>query len=367
MSQYNEGPTKTFTSGEALAAFRRVKLDGSGNVVYADSGEDWLGVTEEAVAISTSVSVRLRTAAGTMKVTAAGAFSINALLYGADDGKVDDAVAGSPVMRAFEAATADGDILEAIKVEGVNVAGDANIWVSPKGDDSGDGSLISPLLTIAAAFAAVTATRKKIIAITGEYSEAAALTWPDVNGVELLAAFGEVTINLATPVITPVLTIHPSTATSTWSATISKEIDIESNFDSGVALRIDNTHITKKMNIYLGAGLSTKNVTDTSLAIVNGAGSGQAIRVYANTDFNTWEGAVTFTAADASDRLRVYNTRIIGAITQTGAVAVELTFINSAIPTVTKTSEAALNNINCWHETDADPDVYTAYTNAYDT
>lgn len=113
MSQYVDGNYKTFTSGEALAIYRRVKLS-AGTVVYADAGDPYIGITQEAVAITQPVNIRLRTAAGTCKVTAAGTFSAAAQLYGADDGKVDDVAAGQVFGIALEAATAANDILEAV-------------------------------------------------------------------------------------------------------------------------------------------------------------------------------------------------------------------------------------------------------------
>lgn len=365
MSQNSEGNIKTFTSGEALAAFRRVKLDGSGNVVYSDSGEDWIGTTEEAVAISTSVSVRLRTAAGTRKVTAAGAFSINAHLYGADDGMVDDAVAGLPIMRALEAATALNDIIEAIKVEGVNIAGGSFIWVSPDGDNSGDGSLVSPLLTITAALALCSATRKKIMVMPGEYAEAD-IVWPNVDGIELIGVLGSVMITQSTKAATAVVTIAP-TSTSTFSATLTN-IEIESDFTAGTCLSIANSGIStnKKMIISLNnIALSTKAVTDKSLIIVNSVSSG-AIRVYAMGSYQIWEGLVDFTTANTGDRLRIYNHKIVGTLTMNEAVVSELTLIGVGITADPTVDTATLQTqINCWHEDDADPDTYTAHANAY--
>lgn len=108
-----EGNVKTFPAGEVLAAFRRVKVDSSGNVVYADADEAFDGVTQDAAAaIGDHVAVKLRTGAGTFKVTANAAVTVAASLYGAADGKV--ATTGTGVQfRAFEAAAADGDIIEA--------------------------------------------------------------------------------------------------------------------------------------------------------------------------------------------------------------------------------------------------------------
>lgn len=118
MSQEVDGNVKTFTSGEALAAHRRVKFNSSSAVVYANgSDRGWVGLTQYAVADATPVGVKLRTATGTQRVTAAGSFAAAALLYSADDGKVDDVDTGSVQFQALEAATADGDIVEAIKLE----------------------------------------------------------------------------------------------------------------------------------------------------------------------------------------------------------------------------------------------------------
>ena len=108
----------TFTAGEALEAFRRVKLS-AGTVVYADAGEYSVGITEEKVASGALVTVRLTNAAGTRTVTAAGTFSLGAELYGAADGKVDDAAVGQVIGTALAAATAAGDQIEMVPHVGV--------------------------------------------------------------------------------------------------------------------------------------------------------------------------------------------------------------------------------------------------------
>lgn len=115
---YNEG-TKTFTAGAALEAKRRVKIKSGTTttppeVEYAGAGEQHIGITEYAVASAELVAVKLRTAPGTHEMTAAGAFALGATLYGAANGKVDDASSGTAIGKALEAATADGDIVEGI-------------------------------------------------------------------------------------------------------------------------------------------------------------------------------------------------------------------------------------------------------------
>lgn len=115
MSQQNEG-LKTFVAGEALEAFRRVKLDtGSGSsVVYADGGDSFIGVTQEKVDSGDNVVVRLKTTGKTFKMVAEEAFAEGATLYGADDGKVKDTASGTAQGTALEEATADGDIVEVL-------------------------------------------------------------------------------------------------------------------------------------------------------------------------------------------------------------------------------------------------------------
>ncbi len=118
MSKYNEG-RGTFQAGEALAEKTRVKVE-SGTVtvppeiVYADAGEDHIGVVEYAVADGDMVAVRLGNNAGTYEcmVTVDSAIAYGTVLYGAADGKLSDASSGSALAIAMEAAIADDDIIE---------------------------------------------------------------------------------------------------------------------------------------------------------------------------------------------------------------------------------------------------------------
>lgn len=112
---------KTFTAGEDLAARRRVKIE-SGTVldppevVYADAGEDAVGVTEYAASDGDLVAVRLTSDKGTFEVecTVGSAIGRGTVLYGAADGKVSDTSSGSAQFIAAEAAGASNQHIECI-------------------------------------------------------------------------------------------------------------------------------------------------------------------------------------------------------------------------------------------------------------
>lgn len=117
---YNEG-IRTFKAGEDLEARRRVKIEsGTTNdppeVVYADAGEDAVGVTEYAVSDGDMVAVKLLNMAGTFEIecTVSSAIGRGTVLYAAADGKVSDASSGSAVGVSMVAAGASGEHIEVV-------------------------------------------------------------------------------------------------------------------------------------------------------------------------------------------------------------------------------------------------------------
>lgn len=100
----------------AIAAWRRVKLDANGLISLAGNN-DAIGVTQEAIAISSYGTVQLFSAPGTIMFAAAGAFAKGAVLHPAANGTVDDAVVGNALgYVAIDAATAANDVIEATRV-----------------------------------------------------------------------------------------------------------------------------------------------------------------------------------------------------------------------------------------------------------
>jgi hypothetical protein len=120
MASYNNTGIRTFTAGEALEAYRRVKLS-SGTVVYADEDEACIGFTERAVASGADVAVRLNNHPGTFLAVVNEAVSADASLYAGDDGKLQDTDPGAGTIRytALTAGGADGAIIEVFPVTAV--------------------------------------------------------------------------------------------------------------------------------------------------------------------------------------------------------------------------------------------------------
>jgi hypothetical protein len=119
---WNEGE-KTFQAGEDLEAKRRVKIEaGTANdppeVVYADAGEAYIGVTEYAVKDGEKVTVKLKNASGTFEIECAIGTAIErgTSLYGAADGKVSDTASGSIQFTSLEIATANNEHIEVLPV-----------------------------------------------------------------------------------------------------------------------------------------------------------------------------------------------------------------------------------------------------------
>ena len=107
---YQEG-ISTYQAGEDLAVNRRVKIESGTTtdppeVIYADAGEAFIGITVISASDGYKISVRPANIRGTVEAVAADTFDRGADLYGAVDGKVSDTVSGSIIGIAVEAATA---------------------------------------------------------------------------------------------------------------------------------------------------------------------------------------------------------------------------------------------------------------------
>lgn len=119
MSQFNDSGLKSFTTAEAITQYARVKINSSGLLLEADADDKGIGTAQIAAASGEVCTVRLWTKQGTHKMVAAGGFSLNDVVYAADEGLIDDALTGGvAVGRALEAATAANDVVEVLPIFG---------------------------------------------------------------------------------------------------------------------------------------------------------------------------------------------------------------------------------------------------------
>jgi len=201
------------------------------------------------------------------------------------------------------------------------------IYVSKTGNDNNGGSKFAPLLTITAALAAVTATRKFIIVEPGVYEEAAGLTWPTISGVTLAGRWPKWTteISVASGVADQVINVAPGAVSSTFELKI---MNLRINHDeAGLdGIKLNNTSMTKKLNCYLEAvGGDADSDSDKFLTVTHGDTS-NAVRIYWSGPRNgEVDGAIYFAAGDGGDRLYINDTYLMGGIEfSTGAIALTM-------------------------------------------
>lgn len=111
----------TFTAGEALAVNRLVKLHTDGTLLYADAGEEAIGVTLAAADSAASVAIRLSGALTRFTGVASEAIAVGSVVFTAADGKVADTASATRIGVAQSAAAADGDAITVIYQPGIPV------------------------------------------------------------------------------------------------------------------------------------------------------------------------------------------------------------------------------------------------------
>jgi hypothetical protein len=236
------------------------------------------------------------------------------------------------------------------------------IVVSTTGNDTtGKGSWESPVKTLTQAFTMVTATRKTVFVMPGDYAEATTLTFPSISGVRVIGLEGQGNVAISSLAGTEVLHIDPTVQTSSWEGFLE---NLYIDHAALIGIVIDNTATTKKVLVHLRNVSFGADGTD-SIHVAH-TDAGNAIRVYA-TDCNEVEGRVYWHAENDDDMSVWYDSVLIGGhVTSATAHAIETTFIGCVILTGTLTVGDAANvltNIGCVYRTDAG--VYTQLADAY--
>lgn len=116
-----DGPVLTLPTDSTLGQYLRVSVGTDGYLNVAGATDKDVGTTILPVLTSgVPASVRHRLTPGTCKFTVSEAVEVGDILYSAASGKVSDTdntgSGGEIVGIAIEAATADGQIIEAIRI-----------------------------------------------------------------------------------------------------------------------------------------------------------------------------------------------------------------------------------------------------------
>ncbi len=238
------------------------------------------------------------------------------------------------------------------------------IVVSTEGDDTtGKGCWDSPYATVTKAFTMVTATRKTVYILPGDYAETTGLTWPSINGLRVIGMDGQGNVSISALDGTAVLTINPTVQTASFEAFLENV-----NIDHGdiIGIELNNTATAKKVIVQLKS-VSAEAGSGASLHCTH-TDAGNAIRLYAK-NCQEIEGLVDWHLLNASDRIRFYDSVLAGGLTTSAnAVAGELTLSNTVILTGGLTIGDAAHILTyraCLYRTDADPSIYTELADAY--
>lgn len=127
MQETKEG-VASFACSQALTRCLRVVYDATYGLALAGPEDRELGTTEKrhivsGLGASENANVVLANAQGVVMMVAAGAFSAWDVLYGAEDGTVDDTPNANPIGVAFGvAATAAGDIVPVLRIPGLSAS-----------------------------------------------------------------------------------------------------------------------------------------------------------------------------------------------------------------------------------------------------
>jgi len=117
MSQYFEACVVPETAAAAIAQHLRVKTPGA--VALAGALDPSIGTMDTTCTAAGPCSVRLKTAFGTKKMVASAAITAGVYVYGAASGKISAVANGNVAGIAREAATADGDVIEVMPINGI--------------------------------------------------------------------------------------------------------------------------------------------------------------------------------------------------------------------------------------------------------
>ncbi len=288
-----------------------------GAVVYVANADGTTGIDAGAI-----VEVNDNAVGGTVSAVATAGTSGGEVSANVVGTVIEDIAGGSTGRMIIRILTLNAGVIDA-----------SYIVVSTQGNDShGEGSFASPYLTITKALTMVTATRKTIFVLPGEYAEAALLTWPNINGVLIkgMDEDGNVVISNANAAAEVIL-INPTFTTASFEAFIE---NVCISHEDQIGLEIDNANMgTRKLLVHLtNVSFEMAGSTGDSINVTHTLTT-QAIRLYMRR-CDEVEGLVHVVVANADDRFRfMEGCVLIGGVTTAGAVAGEVSILHSVVLT----------------------------------
>lgn len=208
------------------------------------------------------------------------------------------------------------------------------IWVSKEGNDNWNGSRAQPYLTLAAAVAVMTATRKTVIILPGTYTSAASIAVP-VGLTDMLftgiSADHDSTMIRATAG-DQVFLVQPNTTIGAANV-LTFFANIQISAATGVkGVEIDNTNMTsgyKLITTFRDCGFGADTSANRSISIKHDDADSK-IKTYLNgtgMGGNNIEGKVYVDHANAGDRFKATGMNFEGGIQfSTDSVASESEF-----------------------------------------
>lgn len=278
MSQYVEGPTRSFEASGALAQHLRVYITG-GQLAAADESTIEIGTLErEAFAADEVVSVRLRTAQGTCKMVASGDITAGNPVYAAASGKV----AGTGTVycgTALETTTANGDVFEVLRGPNTDLSAATTGTTATSFTVDSDGNTAKIALSTNSATGDFTAT-----IVPPNLSADATITTPATTGTLATLAGTETFTNktLTSPALTsPVMTtpqINDTTADHQYVVAVS-ELAADRTVTLPLLLGNDTFVFADFIQTLTNKTLTTPTITSPVMtlatAAINAAGADQ--------------------------------------------------------------------------------------------
>lgn len=201
---------------------------------------------------------------------------------------------------------------------------DLAIWVAPHGvAANATGSITNPYATLAAAFAAISATKTIVMLMPGTYTLAAVQALPVAqDGVKIIGVGGSKAVTIAGGDADYALGLTPGAQGAAFTITL-KGVTIN-QYAAKKGLYIDDTAIDGAVTINLEDVVFVQDTSGVPIDLLHAVN--QTVTINAD-HCNTGAGAVTLDCINASDAFNFNYCNLAGGlVSDTGAVAAAFVF-----------------------------------------